>query len=102
MLPPALRIVSNRLLQVLDLYWRSLEFCDLWYTSRPLKKDDLIPLPGLVVDMTLGSDPSPKPNRKTPKTEGQGEMVGGAGETPLEDCRVASLKRTPPPPKILP
>ena len=36
--PPALRVGSNRHLQVLDLHWRSPEFSDLWYKSRGLKQ----------------------------------------------------------------
>ena len=36
--PTDLRIGSNRLLGVLDVYWRSPESGDLWYKSRQLKK----------------------------------------------------------------
>ena len=36
--PPALIAGSNRLFQVLDLYWHSPESGELWYKSRRLKK----------------------------------------------------------------
>ena len=38
--PPALRVGSDRLFQVLDLYWRSPKSGDLWYTSSQLKTRD--------------------------------------------------------------
>ena len=32
------RVASNRLFQILDVYWRSPESGDVWYKSRQLKK----------------------------------------------------------------
>jgi len=46
--PTALRSGPNRLLQVLDSYWRSQDSGDFWNKSRPLKKKSWPPLWTLV------------------------------------------------------
>jgi hypothetical protein len=36
--PPAFKAGPNRRVQILDVYWRSLESGDVWYKSRQLQK----------------------------------------------------------------
>ena len=45
-LPQALSAGSNRLFEVLDLYWRSPESGGLWYKSRQLKETICISFEG--------------------------------------------------------
>jgi len=55
LVPDGVGAGSNRVLQVLDLYWRSSDFGGLRYTSRRWQKDDLVP--GMAP--SRGSSPTP-------------------------------------------